>query len=230
VRSRLTAALLGLSVGAGSLLAAGCGEDDKESRSKIGEPVVATQDGAGRGAEIRQQRPRAIGYPQLGLRPPVGVGDRRAQCTATDELPTRSNLAEIKSAMLCLHNAERRARGLGALRLNDRLSQAAQAHAADMVRSGYFGHQSRRGITFVSRIRSRGFRGFPLGENIAAGDGDLASPTAIVADWMRSAGHRSNILNPRYKEIGIGVFAGFPGEDEASEGGTYVTTFGTIRR
>jgi uncharacterized protein YkwD len=231
VRSRVTATLLSAGLFVTVLAASGCGDGNETSPpSKIGQAVVAVQTGKGTKAKLRRQRPTAIGYPQLGLHPPVGVGDQRAQCTDTDAIPSRDNIAQIKAAILCLHNAERQARGLGPLKLNDRLTAAAQGHATDMVRAGYFGHETLRGVTFITRIRKKGFKGFPIGENIAAGDGEDALPGAIMHSWMTSSGHRANILNPRFKEIGIGVFAGFPGDDEASEGGTYVTNFGTSRR
>lgn len=172
----------------------------------------------------------AIGYPRIRMHPPVAVGEARAQCPGTGEIPSSSNLAGIKAAILCLHNAERRSRGLPPLRLNDRLALAAQDHAGDMVSSGYFAHQSLRGTTFIVRIKRRGYRGSNVGENIAAGDGDLAKPAAIVHDWMTSSGHRANILSRRFNEIGIGVFPAVPGEDAGSEGATYVTNFGASRR
>jgi uncharacterized protein YkwD len=230
VRSRLTTALLIFGLLATAVAVFGCGGNKSKAQSKIGKAVVAVQSGSGTNATLRRQTPTAIGYPQLGLHPPVGVGDQRAQCTDTDATPTSGNIGQIKAAILCLHNAERQARGLGPLKLNDRLGAAAQGHATDMVRAGYFAHETLRGVTFITRIRQKGFRGFPIGENIAAGDGEDATPEAIMHSWMTSSGHRANILNPRFKQIGIGVFAGFPGDDAASDGGTYVTNFGTSRR
>ena len=52
--------------------------------------------------------------------------------------------------------------------------------------------------------------GYEVGENIAWGTAALATPRAIVAAWMASPGHRANILDPRYRETGIGVSRTLP--------------------
>jgi uncharacterized protein YkwD len=64
-----------------------------------------------------------------------------------------------------------------------------------------------------------------VGENIAWGSQELATPRSIVNGWMHSPGHRANILNRRFREIGIGVSRGAPepGFDRAA---TYATDFG----
>ena len=79
---------------------------------------------------------------------------------------------------------------------------------------------------FAARIRKAGYRGYTLGEDLAWGSGTLGTARAIVAAWMHSPGHRANILNGRFREIGLGVARGAPvgGQDRA---GTYVTDFGT---
>jgi uncharacterized protein YkwD len=63
------------------------------------------------------------------------------------------------------------------------------------------------------RLRTAGYRFLSYGENIAAGQ---RSPTDAIADWMTSPGHRSNILNPSFTEIGVGIVA--------SPGGGYYYT------
>jgi uncharacterized protein YkwD len=109
------------------------------------------------------------------------------------------------------------------------LAKAARSHAKDMVARGYFSHDSANGASFVDRIRKAGYvpaRAFPsLGEDLAWGSGSLGTPREIVQSWMESPGHRANILNPRFREGGMGVAFGDPGAGE--DGVTYALDFGS---
>ncbi|MDP9377531.1 MAG: CAP domain-containing protein [Actinomycetota bacterium] len=146
--------------------------------------------------------------------------------------PTAQNLSRIRTATVCLLNNERTSRGLKALSRNVRLGRAARRHADDMVASRYFAHSSKDGSEFSSRIKRTGYmssaNGWMVGENLAWGTGSAGTPEAIVRAWMNSHGHRANILNGRYVEIGISVVAGNPNNGGA--GGTYVTEFGSRGR
>lgn len=151
-------------------------------------------------------------------------------CASASAEPHSARYVAVRGATLCLINAERRRRGLPALRFNRRLATAASRHARDMVRERYFSHDSRDGSGFVDRIRGAGYlRGrssaWSLGENIAWGSGEMASPRVIVDAWMQSPGHRRNILNRRFREIGVALAldAPVPGMHRAA---TYVTEFG----
>lgn len=101
-----------------------------------------------------------------------------------------------------LANAERAADGCDRpLVVDDRLAQAAQAHSTDMSTRDYFSHTSPEGETFVDRATAAGYPS-PAAENIARGQ---TSPEQVMADWMNSAGHRTNILNCEYRTIGVGL-------------------------
>jgi uncharacterized protein YkwD len=130
------------------------------------------------------------------------------------------------SVTLCLLNRERTARGRGRLRADARLARAALAHSADMVANRYFAHESRDGSGLGTRIRRTGWtrhhRSYTVGENIAYATGADATPRAIVRAWMHSAGHRANILQRRFRAIGIGIAAGTPDGDG---GATYSADF-----
>jgi uncharacterized protein YkwD len=147
-------------------------------------------------------------------------------CAYENGNPNEITLQQARHATLCLLNKERSSRGIRKLRDNGRLDLASQRHANDMSRRNYFAHGD-----FVGRIKAarylKGARGYTLGENIAWGSWDYATPANIVDGWMHSPGHRANILNPGFHEIGLGVARGAPvgGQDKA---GTYVTDFGTI--
>lgn len=133
-------------------------------------------------------------------------------------------LRAIHAQTLCLINRQRKARGLRPLRHRKPLATAARRHAKDMVRRRFFAHTAPGNLTFDRRIRSAGYRGPAIGENLAWGSGSLARPAKIVAGWMRSAGHRANILSRRYRAIGVGIVRGTP----SGRGGmTYTTTFGS---
>ena len=151
-------------------------------------------------------------------------------CASSSANPHAVAYTAARSATLCLLNRERRKRGLRSLRYNRRLATAAGRHAKDMVRRGYFAHDSLDGRDFVDRImRTRYIRGrrggWALGENLAWGSGDLATPRSIVRAWMRSRSHRRNILNRRFREIGVALVLSAPVRG-AGRAATYVTEFG----
>ncbi len=150
-----------------------------------------------------------------------------AGCRAQHALPSAASLGTIRRATLCLINRERRARGLRSLRASRALTRPAQRHSADMASRRYFSHTSPTGSTMNARIArsgyTRGRRGWTIGENIAWGSGTRSTPASIVRAWMRSPGHRANILAGRYREIGIGVVRRAP---SGAAGATYTTDFG----
>jgi uncharacterized protein YkwD len=104
---------------------------------------------------------------------------------------------------LRLHNQERRSRGLRALCVHPKLTKAARAHSTSMIKKDYFGHGS-----VGRRLKRHGYNWRVYGENIAGGTGRYASPRNTFRRWMRSSGHRANILDRRFREIGIGTATG----------------------
>ncbi|MFJ1709504.1 CAP domain-containing protein [Kitasatospora sp. NPDC088346] len=107
-----------------------------------------------------------------------------------------------------LVNAERAKAGCGPLRLDVKLNAAAQHHSDDMVARHFFDHADPDGRHADSRIEAAGYRWGSWGENIAYGQAD---PAAVMDAWMHSPGHRANILNCDFKDIGIGVNFGAKG-------------------
>lgn len=165
----------------------------------------------------------------LGL---PGSASAASSCADAGTVPSAENVAAVKSATLCLLNRERTSRGLPRLSANRQLAKAAQRHSANMVRHGFFDHVSPSGSTLNTRVKGgtsylRGaVRSWSLAENIAWGSGELASPRQIVRSWMSSAGHRRNILERRFRHIGIGVATGAPGDAGGRPAATYTTDFG----
>jgi uncharacterized protein YkwD len=160
---------------------------------------------------------------------PALAAKQQPACPTASAVPADTNNKAIVRATLCVLNAERAKQNQPALKLNTRLSKAAQGHARDMARKDYFSHDSLSGADFVDRIKHTGYLNgagrWTVGENIAWATGKLASPRAIVQSWMGSAGHRANILSGAFREIGIGVAQDAPIAD-SGPGGTYATDFG----
>jgi uncharacterized protein YkwD len=154
-----------------------------------------------------------------------------AACPGAELAPAPGNLADVRAAVLCLHNRIRAGHGLPLLKENPRLRRAAAGHSADMVARTYFAHDAPGGDSFVDRIlgaRYAGARdGWVLGENIAWGTGSLGTPEGIVEAWMDSPEHRANILKRAYREVGLGIAVGVPSGHDA--GATYTADFGVRR-
>jgi uncharacterized protein YkwD len=156
-----------------------------------------------------------------------------AQCAGADTVPTAQTLDTARAATLCLLNAERTARGLRPLRENALLTRASDGHSRDMVRRRYFDHTDPAGKDVLDRLRAVGYIGRRArcfaGENIAYGPGEYATPRAIVRLWMGSRDHKANILEPRYREIGLGVAPGAPMDGAGDHAATYTTAFAAKR-
>ncbi|MDB9473354.1 CAP domain-containing protein [Dolichospermum circinale] len=106
---------------------------------------------------------------------------------------------EIQRVFDLLNNERFRA-GLSLLRLNSQLIAAAQAHSNDMARHNYLNHTGSDGSSMVDRMTRYGYNYRWAGENIAYGQ---TSAQEVMQSWMNSAGHRKNILNPKFRDVGI---------------------------
>ncbi|MFE1314691.1 sigma-70 family RNA polymerase sigma factor [Streptomyces sp. NPDC058755] len=110
--------------------------------------------------------------------------------------------------VVALVNKERAAAGCGPLTENAQLEKAAQAHSDDMAARNFFDHTNPDGADPGQRITAAGYRWSTYGENIAKGQ---QTPQSVMDSWMNSPGHRANILNCSFKEIGVGVHKGSGG-------------------
>lgn len=118
-----------------------------------------------------------------------------------------------------LINSERVADGLIPLKVNDQLDSAATAKSNDMVNRNYFEHYA-LGLTPWNFIIKAGYNYLYAGENLAM---DFNTTEGTVNAWMNSPAHRSNILNPDYSEMGMGVVKG----EYKDASGTHETTIVT---
>ncbi|MHB0965857.1 MAG: CAP domain-containing protein [Bellilinea sp.] len=131
-------------------------------------------------------------------------------CTRTNTAPLN---IQFEQRVVELVNIERVNAGLPPLKRNDQLDYAVRDHTRDLVEDNYFAHDTMDRVdgtlTFVCNTFTRikmYYSGYSAaGENLAAG---YSTPEAVVQGWMASSGHRDNILNSKYKEIGVGYYQG----------------------
>ena len=154
-------------------------------------------------------------------------------CADAGLMPDAAALDRVRAATACLIDRERAARGLPAVRDAAALRGAAERHAREMVHGRFFAHRSPGGSTTAQRVRSSGyFRGvgeWAVGETLAWGSGELATPAAVVRAWLASPGHRRILLGRRYREIGLGVVLGAPVDVGALPAATFVAEYGVRR-
>ena len=109
-----------------------------------------------------------------------------------------------------LVNQERAAAGCPALGISAELTAAAQGHSEDMAINNFFSHTGSNGSSPWDRMEAAGYTA-GAAENVAAGQ---STAEAAMRAWMRSAGHRSNILNCSLTEIGVGLY--YQPDDQAN--------------
>lgn len=129
---------------------------------------------------------------------PVTAGEKEGAFKLSDE----------ERAVLDLTNVERQKVRLPALKPSAQLFEAARTHAANMARQGSLDHFL-GGTTPAGRILATGYRFSACGENIAW---NQTAPKDALTSWMNSYGHRGNILNGGYAEIGVAVAKNARGE------------------
>ena len=132
--------------------------------------------------------------PAVSSKPPV------SSSSGTASSPTTSQTSYAQQ-VLQLVNAERAKNGLKALTMNANVTKAAQLRANEI--STQFSHTRPNGQDPFTALKQFGVSYSAAGENIAYGQ---RSPQEVMTGWMNSSGHRANILNSRYTQIGIGVY------------------------
>ncbi|WP_406065232.1 CAP domain-containing protein [Streptomyces sp. NBC_01077] len=156
---------------------------------------------------------------------PVKTAPPRTAAPTPDSRPTRPSTgtgtgtgsqnddgqSSAADQVVALVNAERSKAGCGPLTANATLTRAAQGHSDDMAARDFFDHTNPDGASPGDRVTAAGYPWSTYGENIAMGQ---STPEQVMESWMNSPGHRANILNCSFKEIGIGIH---------SEGGPYWT-------
>ncbi len=129
--------------------------------------------------------------------------------TNKELLPVVSNQVEQDltiSGIISATNIERKKVGLSELIKDPQLSKAAEIKLQDMFQKQYFQHVSPSGDSVSDVVRKTGYEYIVVGENLALGV--FAGDAQVVAAWMASPGHKKNILDTRYQEIGLAVGQG----------------------
>ncbi|NEE22956.1 CAP domain-containing protein [Streptomyces sp. SID7499] len=134
-----------------------------------------------------------------------GSGGIRPGGNGSDSGPGSVSGGGPEAQVLSLVNKERAAAGCSPVTANDRLTRAADDYSDVMASSGVMSHTGPDGSTMTTRVEAAGYQWSTLGENIAQGQADAAS---VMKSWMNSPGHRANVLNCSFKELGVGVHFG----------------------
>ncbi|MET7986916.1 sigma-70 family RNA polymerase sigma factor [Streptomyces sp. NPDC005281] len=232
VRRRALGALVAVCVAGGGLwyfdLGPGSRTDDAGPSRTAGDPVIdlSAPDASGASAAATDTASASASpSPSVSASKKPKAKDSRAarpvtptrSATASSAAPARraSGVAQAQSAptttvaqVVALVNKERAAAGCGPVTEDPQLEDAAQAHSDDMAARDFFDHTNPDGVDPGKRITAAGYRWSTYGENIAMGQ---QTPQSVMDSWMNSPGHRANILNCSFKNIGVGVHKGSGG-------------------
>ena len=155
-------------------------------------------------------------YPKDKVELPDIQGHNTDEHSSNDEIAEGNNTATDRGEItqqreiLNLVNAERKKNGLKELTLSHTLNGIAGEKAFDMKEKNYFSHTSPTYGSPFEMLQHFGVKYSYAGENIASGQ---KTSKEVMQSWLNSSGHRANILNPNYTELGVGYV----------EGGTYGT-------
>jgi uncharacterized protein YkwD len=136
-----------------------------------------------------------------------------AEQAAAEQAAQQQQVAQgdYKAQVVALMNQERANAGIGGISQNASLDAVAQIRAQEIAQS--FSHTRPNGTSCFTVLDEGGIAYMTAGENIAAGYGD---PASVMSGWMNSPGHRANILNGSFGQVGIGYYT-----DPNSGYGTY---------
>jgi len=166
----------------------------------------------------------------------VGLALAALLPAAGSAAPGRAHVAltPLESGVLVDINAFRQAHDLPPLRINPRLSAAAREHTLQMAQDGYFAHESADGSAFWRRIQSfypsSPWAYWSVGENLLWASPDV-TPTRALGMWLASPEHRANLMDPRWREVGVAAVheAAAPGVYQGRDVTIVTTDFGVRR-
>ncbi len=208
----------------------------------------ATSDVTGDSGAIATQTPATSGVPDVGSaqsgEDTTPGEDTSPVVTATYEPVVDDALVAAAANIGCAASAERfrdtmvamvndsrlEARqcgsrsspAVGLVSWNDQLAAAALNHANDMVTFNFFSHDGSDGLSVADRAETTGYDWRAIGENIAAGQQEVAE---VHQGWLESAGHCRNIMNSLYTEVGAACVT----SDDTDFGNYWVVVFGNSR-
>lgn len=142
-----------------------------------------------------------------------------AGCPGADAPIAALDDGQVRVATVCELNVQRRAAGLASLGSVPSLTRSAQAHTRVMVARHVLDHGD-----LARRLRAyTAGRAFMVGENVGTGNGARQSVSGLIEAWMDSPEHRTNILQPRFRDVGIGIVRR---ATDGAAGATMTTSFG----
>ncbi|MFP8962787.1 CAP domain-containing protein [Streptomyces nanhaiensis] len=153
--------------------------------------------------------------PQKTRTPGTSPSTSPAPRTSAPSAPAPAN--DVAARVVALVNSERAKAGCAPVRTNEKLAQAARAHSRDMAEHRNMSHTGSDGSGPGDRITRAGYEWRTYGENVAHG---YRTPESVMNAWMSSPGHKRNILNCSFEEIGVGL---------AQPGDYWTQAFGTAR-
>ena len=138
--------------------------------------------------------------------------ETRPRIADVSESKTVETTFDLEKKVFALINDIRRTNGLRELVWSDEVARIARQHSESMAENDFFSHRGLDGSMVDDRADANGLKKWrAIGENIAYNRG-YAKPTEFAVEcWMKSPGHRENLLNPRWKETGIGIAIGGDG-------------------
>ncbi|MBD2775220.1 CAP domain-containing protein [Iningainema tapete] len=117
-----------------------------------------------------------------------------------------STTNNIEAAVRQRINQVRQQNGLTTLQNNEKLARVARNYSRQMAEKNFFSHTGADGSTLPQRVRAGGISYWVVGENLFTSTNIPQPVPAAVEGWMKSKGHRENILRPGWKETGVGVW------------------------
>ncbi|WP_310727382.1 CAP domain-containing protein [Streptomyces sp. N2A] len=130
------------------------------------------------------------------------AGTTAKPAASTSAAPSSAPASSAAASILKLVNSERSKAGCSPLKLNAKLTKAAQDHSKDMAAHRNMSHTGSDGSDPGQRITRAGYNWSAYGENVAYG---YSSPESVMKGWMNSPGHKRNILDCSFKELGVGL-------------------------
>ncbi|MEH6372822.1 CAP domain-containing protein [Streptomyces sp. KLMMK] len=189
------------SAGASASAAAGKdGSQEKKDRAEV--KTEAGKEAEGKPGTRSSAKDKADEAPSTGRGSGNGSGSARKPAAGGGGAQAGGANGKHVQQVVDMVNAERAKAGCSPLTINAKLQAAAQGHSDDMAARDYYAHTSPEGKSPGDRMTAAGYRWSTYGENIFKSPKDART---AMDGWMKSPGHRSNILNCSFKEIGVGI-------------------------
>jgi uncharacterized protein YkwD len=159
-----------------------------------------------------------------------GAAPAAAACPHAGAQAHEISLAKLRKTMVCLVNRERAKRERRALDLSSRLKRAAQKHNDVMLAKDCFRHKCKGEPGLGHRIKQSGYTQGQRSWRFAEDLGFARTPRQMIKVWLGSSFNRGNLLDPGFRDLGVGVGWGAPrrGVDDAKFA-TYTLVFGLRR-